>query len=355
MNKLVDKIYGCLLGGMIGDAFGAPGEGLTYREIQKKYGTDGLTTFEGMGTDDTAIRNQLIGTILKCEGYPNVDAFAQSFINSRDSNYSLWYTPVRNSYHKFSEGLSLPAYAGWGNMQSSSTAMAISPLGIINAGNPRQAVLETQEIASLIHNGPTGFCKDAACSIAAAVAACFSPSANIDSIIASATEFLLPVSSRELIDLIEKALNMASNLGNYESFREAYYEECLREVLADSRETIPATLAILHLSKGDPSKAIPWAANFGRDADTIGTMVGGIVGAMCGISGLPQEWVDKATQTHSAEADYSGDKYPSRKADTDLPTFDYAEISEQFESIIKDRQAELSNISGNLRKLNADL
>ena len=63
-------------------------------------------------------------------------------------------------------------------MQSSSTAMAISPMGIINAGNPRQAVTETTDIASLIHNGPTGFCRDAACAIAAAVAAAFVPNAN---------------------------------------------------------------------------------------------------------------------------------------------------------------------------------
>ena len=60
MDRLSDKIYGCLLGGLIGDAMGAPTERLHYKEIIEKYGPDGVTDFEGVGTDDTAIRDQLI-------------------------------------------------------------------------------------------------------------------------------------------------------------------------------------------------------------------------------------------------------------------------------------------------------
>ena len=44
MNLLLDKIYGCLLGGMIGDAFGAPAENLTYMGIKEKFGEDGIGT-----------------------------------------------------------------------------------------------------------------------------------------------------------------------------------------------------------------------------------------------------------------------------------------------------------------------
>ena len=59
MNQLLDKIHGSLLGGMIGDAMGAPGEGLTYEQIQAKYGPQGITDFKGLGTDDTAVKHQL--------------------------------------------------------------------------------------------------------------------------------------------------------------------------------------------------------------------------------------------------------------------------------------------------------
>src|SRR4051794_33192902 len=70
---LVDKIYGCLLGGLIGDAMGAPGEGKTFEQIQEQFGEDGITDFEGVGTDDTAIREQLIHAILTNNGYVTCD------------------------------------------------------------------------------------------------------------------------------------------------------------------------------------------------------------------------------------------------------------------------------------------
>ena len=102
MNQLLDKIHGSLLGGMIGDAMGAPGEGLTYEQIQAKYGPQGITDFKGLGTDDTAVKHQLLSAIFKSGGYPNVDAFAQSFIDYRDQNYRLWFISVKNAFHKFS-------------------------------------------------------------------------------------------------------------------------------------------------------------------------------------------------------------------------------------------------------------
>ena len=69
----------------------------------------------------------------------------------------------------------LPVNAGMGNMQSSSSAMSISPMGLINACNPRQAALETYDVAGLIHSGDTNFCRDAACAMAAAVAEAMKP------------------------------------------------------------------------------------------------------------------------------------------------------------------------------------
>src|SRR5262249_59386733 len=60
---------------------------------------------------------------------------------------------------------------------------------------------------------------------------------------------------------------------------------------SDSRETVPATLALFRLAGGDPEQVIRYGANFGRDADTIATMVGGLAGALRGVSGIPAEWV----------------------------------------------------------------
>ena len=58
MNRL-DRIKGCLLGGAVGDALGAPVEFLEWAEIKTRFGADGITDFapaygmKGAVTDDT--------------------------------------------------------------------------------------------------------------------------------------------------------------------------------------------------------------------------------------------------------------------------------------------------------------
>jgi ADP-ribosylglycohydrolase len=44
-----DRIVGCLLGGAIGDALGAPVEGASTAQIRVRYGEDGLTDYDGAG------------------------------------------------------------------------------------------------------------------------------------------------------------------------------------------------------------------------------------------------------------------------------------------------------------------
>ncbi len=290
---LEDKIYGCLLGGLIGDAMGAPVEGKAYTQIVALFGPEGVADFEGVGTDDTAIREQLIDAILSSGGSVSCDEFAASFYTFRQANYAKWWVPVRNMYHKLDSKVALPVDAGWGNAPSSSSAMAISPMGILNAANPRQAALETFDVAGLIHSGPSGFCRDAACAMAAAVAQAFHPDASVGAIVEAATKYLHPVSAHEILRCIRDTRELADRAGGYEAFRSAFYGDWLRAEPCDSRETVPVALALFEMAEGEPERAIRWGVNFGRDADTIGTMVGGLCGAYRGASGLPPHWVSK--------------------------------------------------------------
>jgi ADP-ribosylglycohydrolase len=291
-GRLFDKTLGCLLGGEIGDAMGAPAENKTYREIAEEFGQ--ITDFSGFGTDDSALKHILCDAIVRTGGYPTADAWAEEWLNQEDLflKNRLFWTPVMNGFWKVrAEGVA-PREAGRGNMASSSSAMCISPMGIINAGHPRQAALETYDVASLIHHN---FCRDAACSMAAAVAEAFHPDASVDSILRAAAAFLPPKSARVMREFIETTLALAREVGNYEGFREQYYAERILPGIAmpDSRETVPVALSLFYLADGDPRRTILYGANFGRDADTIASMAGAIVGAFRGASGLPVSWVDK--------------------------------------------------------------
>ena len=288
MSVLLGKIQGCLTGGLIGDAMGAPVENMDYPDIEAKYGE--LCDFEGEGTDDSVIKLILCKAILDNDGHVTADEFAAAMLASRDK-YNYFYIPVRNAFHKADSGVCLPVNCGQGNMPSSSTSMSISPMGILNAGNPRQAALETYDIAGFIHSGVgSGFCRDAACAMAAAVAEALSPDATVDSVLTAATAYLHKQSAAEMTGYINRAIELAREAGSYKAFREVYYKENRQVIPCDSRETVSCAFALFALAKGDPNAAIVYGANYGRDADTIATMVGALSGAFMGLDAIKPEW-----------------------------------------------------------------
>lgn len=101
--------------------------------------------------------------------------------------------------------------------------------------------------------------------------------------------------------LIEQALELARTANDYQGFRAAYHQRFRRAIACDSRETVPATLAICRLAGGDPWKAVTYGANFGRDADTIACMAGYVCGALsrdatavdAALASLPQNIADR--------------------------------------------------------------
>ncbi|MBI4286306.1 MAG: ADP-ribosylglycohydrolase family protein, partial [Chloroflexi bacterium] len=220
-----------------------------------------------------------------------------------------FFTPVLNAYFKIAASDVRPREAGRGNMASNSSAMSISPVGIINACDPRQAAQDVYDVASLIHEG---YARDAACCVAAAVAEAFNPEAAVEPVLEAATAYLDRQS--ELIPYIERALELARRSQSYEDFRASFYEQCLlswpqtdfsgnlpREGFYDTaepRETVPTALALFYLASGDYRQSVLYAANFGRDSDTIGAIVGAISGAYQGVDAVPVEWLRKVNEAN---------------------------------------------------------
>jgi ADP-ribosylglycohydrolase len=177
-------------------------------------------------------------------------------------------------------------------------------VGIVNACNPRQAALQAYNLGGLIHTHDVGFCQDGAASMAAAVAEAMNPRASVESVLHAALKAIVPLSGREMIERIERALDLAHHEGDYEAFRAAVYarsEAFFCRVTCDSRETIPLTLALFSLAGGDLERCVTFAANLGRDADTIASMCGAIAGALGGVGGIRDDWVTKAQRVASVD------------------------------------------------------
>ena len=306
-SVLFTKTLGCLMGGLIGDAIGTPSEGKDYEIIERDFGW--IDDFSTDGTDDTIMKNLLCEALIKSDGYATYDDWADTWLANWSSIFgvkvgkffqSVLHTAVKLHRH------SIPRMAPLGNMPSSSTAMCISPIGIVNACNPRQAAFQAYNVASLIHVHDVGFCQDGAVAIATAVAEAFKPAATVLSVIDASTDFIVKTSGKEMLDLIDLFVGLAKKHPQFKDFRRVVYEKrdvLFRRLACDSRETVPLALALFYLAEGEYEKTVTFAANFGRDADTIATMSGAIAGAYRGIDGIRKDWVEKARRFTTVDQD----------------------------------------------------
>jgi ADP-ribosylglycohydrolase len=284
-SRFEDHVLACLMFGVIGDAMGTPTENLEPAQIEERFGW--VDSFEGDGTDDTIMRDLIASALIRTGGYADADSWAEEWREQHHtifgSKVGRFFPSVLHAAAKLRSGYA-PRTIAEGAMPSSSSAMAIAPVGIVNAGNPRAAAAQAIEIASLIHVMDVAFCQDGAAAIAAAVAEALIPEATVDSVLEASTAHLKPWSGHEMLTLIAAALELAEKTGDYKVFRERYHGKFRQRIACDSRETVPAALAIVRLAKGDPRLAASLGANFGRDADTVACMAAGICGALSGIS-----------------------------------------------------------------------
>lgn len=304
-TTLYSKSLGCILGGVIGDALGTPSEGKTYQTIEEKFGW--IDDFEGTGTDDTIMKNLLAKALVNTSGYAGRDEWAQEWLDDWSAIFGdkkdKFFTSVLHTARKIRQH-SVPRMAALGNMPSSSSAMAIAPVGIVNACRPRQAAYQAYRVASLIHIHDVGYCQDGAAAVAAGIAEACKPEATVATVIESATLYLEPTSGKLMADLIKQAVDLAKKCGSFKEFRNTVYEQgetFFYRIGCDSRETVPLTFALFLLSEGDFEKAVTYGANFGRDADTIACMLGGLAGALTGADAIKTAWTEKILSYGSGE------------------------------------------------------
>jgi ADP-ribosylglycohydrolase len=299
---LIDRAHGSLIGGLIGDAMGTPTEGLEPEEIDAGFGW--IEDFEGDGTDDSIMKYLLSDALIATDGNADADSWATQWLAQRSkiggAKSDRFFASILHAAAKLSYGV-LPRRVALGHMPSSTAAMSIAPVGIVNAGHPRAAAAQTQEIASLVHVDEAGFCQDGAVAVVACIAVAMSGKASLDQVIDAATAFIKPWSGGEMIELIRAALALAEETGDYASFRTRYHAKFRRSIACDSRETIPATIALVRLAGGDPRRTVCYAANFGRDTDTIACMAGSIAGALAGASAFPGDWLTKVAREASRD------------------------------------------------------
>ena len=333
-TRLYDKVAGCLYGGAVGDALGAPAEWYLPDQIQERYGyiTDFVENWEGPSdigkgdgryTDDSHMVQLLSRCYVEEGGHLDAFSFARRIVpliaeedrwlpeRGREMKLveRLFY-PEKWLFMRFALANAEPRQGGIGNMVNCGAAMYAAPVGIINAGDPRNAYREAVDMFSA-HQQSYGL--EAAAVMALCVAEAFSPNATVDSIIEAALSLAkegtqqaiaaVVSAAREYSDWKAAILPLREAIKPYDGAAEmptmrgqgGNHWQPSRE---HSIEELPIALGFLVVTGGDYEGSIFGGANYGRDNDSIAGMAGAIAGALHGARAIRPNWIEQINQAN---------------------------------------------------------
>jgi ADP-ribosyl-[dinitrogen reductase] hydrolase len=274
------RAVGVLLGLAVGDALGAPLEGLPPPTRQVREMPEG-----GMYTDDTLQAMALARSLVVSRGFSPEDCMAR--LLEGYLRFPQLYGPTSSAvFTLVSEGVPIPAAAlqahrSLGGSRSNGSVMRGPPLGVFSS-SPR---LEEMSIACsrLTHWDPVA----GACS------------AFVNRMIAD----LARGAHRD-----DALLHACSACGDFEvrSFLEGFRDRPPEPSL-DALLATHCALSVF-MGAGSFADAVLRAVNLGGDADTIGAITGALAGAAWGAGAIPPIWRVKL-RDHDRIADLAGDLF----------------------------------------------
>jgi ADP-ribosylglycohydrolase len=334
MTALEHATIGALTGAAIGDALGGATEGYSPEQIQRRYGgfVEGIVPpfnpdwqnarpvspfhkGDGHITDDSLMTESLVSVYSHVGDHLDAYSFAAHIIPELIEK-KRWIPELHQEtllihrvfhaekwlVHKLHHSHADPREAGVGNMVNCGATMYMAPVGIVNAGAPEAAYKEAIDIAGA-HQSSYG--REAAGVFAAAVAAAITPQTKVDEILEIAVD-LAHDGTKSAIQTILKTAETISDwraglqelrrsIAPFDSMAEAYREpgpDARKPSRLRAIEELPIALAILKITRGNFKEGVLGAINYGRDSDSIATMLGAISGAMNGRNSIPEDWVE---------------------------------------------------------------
>ena len=317
MKRDQDHFRGCLLGGAVGDALGAPVEFMRYTAITQKYGEGGIRDLEinsdglALITDDTQMTLFTAEGILRAytrgnnkgichppmvvfhayqrwlltQGYPKVSEF--------EWVYDGWFLGVKELNASRGPGNTclsalLSRKAGSiehpiNNSKGCGGVMRVAPVGLSFREN--NVFQYAAEFAALTHGHPSGYLS---AGTLAYIIYCIIEGEEISSAVSHA--------------LVE--------LESHENHQEC--SVCLRKAISLVESGLPDQKAIMQIGEGwvgeealaiavycalkyphDLLAALIAAVNHDGDSDSTGAITGNILGAYLGVGAIPEDWLEK--------------------------------------------------------------
>lgn len=332
MNKeMKNRIANCLYGVFYGDAIGAPVEKLSYQEIHKRYGRVESFDIEyhknslkvahvprkkrggGIFTDDSLMTLCLIDVYDEVRAHLDVFNMNDQFVKNvcfkpryiPEFGYEALvvdrvFIPEKFIFLKHTLANADPRSAGVGNMVNCGAMMYCAPIGIVNACNPKQAY---QEAINFCQGHQYSYGLEAAGVFSAALSKAFEPNVTSNEIMNTAIDFandgtkkaLLSIKHcidqlgeekielHELYKLLQEAIAPYSPMGDDVDRRIDKVGKPSRDYTESrffSIEELPIALGLIYYNGTDFYEVVHDGINSGRDTDSIGVVIGAILGAM---------------------------------------------------------------------------
>lgn len=312
-TQLFNKVYGCLLGGAVGDALGGPVELWTTEKIRETYGDlDRYVPYDrdpshhgqfrselAVYTDDTRLKHLLCQAIFNAGGKPRAGdvahILARAYHHAPDALHEGF---VEEYYFKALWGRDKVIFSG---EPTNGAIMANSPLGLICACRPDEAYQLAFDLAFFTD----GHAKTGAAMLVTAIAEAMRPDASVDGIIEAVRAAHLRFARRREGDhwhttpwrydpnlkFLDEALIIARRERDVFAIREPLMN--LLEwghLFSESVHTLVVALAMFVAAEGDLRKSVIGAVMYGRDKDSYASVVGALAGALHGAAAVPPEW-----------------------------------------------------------------
>lgn len=313
------RFRGCLLGGAVGDALGAPVEFMSLDEIRSRFGPRGVTGLEdgawpaGSITDDTQLtlftaegllRAQVRGALKGIVHQASVVDHAYGrWLHTQGGQSPRWDKRNPDGYDGWLVGLpELNARRAPGRTCLSALAaeragtierplnhskgcggvMRIAPVGLLA---PQERAFELgAEVAALTHGHPSGHL---AAGFLAAVVAAIRDGEQLDTGFDAATVELERYDGHEETAAAVGAARRLARAGNPSAEQVEHLGAgwVAEEALAIGLYAV--------LSTGSYAEAVVLAANHGGDSDSTAAIAGSLAAITYGEHAIPAEWLDR--------------------------------------------------------------
>lgn len=310
------RFTGCLLGGAVGDALGAPVEFMKRAEILRRFGSDGITKYElaygrlGAITDDTQmtlftaeglIRAWVRGRFRGITTYSGVTRSAYlRWLKTQDERYddiesnNGWLFKQRELHNRRAPGntcisaLRVLRESGENMAQNDSKGcggvMRVAPVGLFawhfRRENPQQTFELGIELAALTHGHPTGML--AAGVFAVLILALADGLTLLDALKIAKDCLLTKPDNEETLLAIQMAESLAVQVMPHdEAIVKLGQGWVAEEALAIS---IYCALVACNFKHG-----VLLAVNHDGDSDSTGSITGNLLGVIHGVNAIPTE------------------------------------------------------------------